>query len=116
MSIDQTWLDRNAAWWARLDRAEVPAVGSGSGEQFRAGYPYEVAPEPTDTPDRVAYGGPQASSPVAISTMVGDIVHNFGIRAGQPRPRDGVVSPRPTAEGREAQLAHQKQETAARLL
>ncbi len=61
-----------------LDRAEVPAVGSGSGEQFRAGDPYEVAPEPTDTPDRVAYGAPQASSPVAISTIVGDIVHNSG--------------------------------------
>jgi hypothetical protein len=47
-------------------------------EQYRAGNPYEVAPEPTDTPDRVADGVHfRQRVPVASSTIVGDIVHNL---------------------------------------
>jgi hypothetical protein len=47
-------------------------------EQYRAGSPYEVAPEPTDTPDRVADGVHfRKRVPVASSTIVGDIVHNL---------------------------------------
>jgi hypothetical protein len=37
VSIDQTWLDPKAAWWAKLDRAEVPAVASGQAEQEQSG-------------------------------------------------------------------------------
>ena len=44
-------------------------------EQYRAANPYEVAPEPTDTPNRVAYGVHlRQRVPVASSTIVGDIV------------------------------------------
>ena len=79
MSIDQTWLDRNAAWWAKLDRAEVHLRSRRDQvEQYKAANPYEVAPEPTDTPDRVAYRvHVRHQVPVAISTIVGDIVHNL---------------------------------------
>jgi hypothetical protein len=47
-------------------------------EQYRAANPYEVPPEPTDTPDRVAYRvHVRHHVPVAINTIVGDIVHNL---------------------------------------
>jgi hypothetical protein len=77
VSIDQTWLDRNAAWWAKLDRAEVHLRSRRDQiEQYRAANPYEVAPEPTDTPDRVAYRvHVRRQVPVAINTIIGDIVH-----------------------------------------
>ena len=72
MSIDQTWLDRNAARWAKLDRAQVHLR---SLRDQVEGYPYKVALGPTDTRSRRLPGARQASSPVAISTIVGDIVH-----------------------------------------
>jgi hypothetical protein len=47
-------------------------------EQYRAANPYEVAPEPTDTPDRVACRVHlRQRVPVASSTIVDDIVHNL---------------------------------------
>ena len=65
MSVDQTWLDRNAAWSAMLDRTDVHLRSlRDQVEQKQAANPYEVAAEPTGTPDRVAYRGAcQASSP-----------------------------------------------------
>jgi hypothetical protein len=88
VSIDQTWLDRNAAWWAKLDRAEVHLRSPPDQvEQYRAANPYEVAPEPTGTPDRVAYRvHVRHQVPVAISTIIGDIAHNL-------RPARWTASP-----------------------
>jgi hypothetical protein len=63
-------------------------------EQYKAATPYEVAREPTDTPDRVACWVHVRQVLVAISTIIGDIVHNLRPRAGQPRRRDGGASRR----------------------
>jgi hypothetical protein len=80
VSIDQTWLDRNAAWWAKLDRAEVHLRSlRDQVEQYKAANPVRGrTPEPTDTPDRVACRvHVRHQVPVESSTIVGDIVHNL---------------------------------------
>jgi hypothetical protein len=47
-------------------------------EQYKPANAYEVVPEPTDPPDRVAYQvHVRRQVPVAISIIVGDIVHNL---------------------------------------
>jgi hypothetical protein len=70
---------QKAAWWAKLDRVEVPAVASGSGRAEAERLTRTRShPEPTDTPDRVACRVHMRNQvPVAISTIVGDIVHNL---------------------------------------
>jgi hypothetical protein len=47
-------------------------------EQYEPANAYEVAPEPSDPPDRVGYQvHVRRQVPVAISIIVGDIVHNL---------------------------------------
>jgi hypothetical protein len=84
VNIDQTWLDRSAAWWAKLDRAEVHLRSRRDQlEQYKAANPYEVAFQPTDTPDGVACRvHVRRQVPVAISIIVGDILHNLRPAAG----------------------------------
>src|SRR5262245_63010246 len=56
VSIDQSWLDPSSAWWAKLDRAgeHVQSLRE-QVERYRAAKPFEVRPEPTDAPGRLAY-------------------------------------------------------------
>lgn len=78
-SLDQTWLDPQASWNAKLERAQehLQALRTQVNE-YRASEPYTVKPELTDVPQRLAYRlhiwRPQ---PIKISTIVGDILHNL---------------------------------------
>jgi hypothetical protein len=74
-----SWLDSTSAWWAKADRAQEHLRSlRGQVEEFRASKPYTVIPEPTDTPGRTAYRlRLHIPVPVAISTTVGDVLHNL---------------------------------------
>lgn len=78
-SLDQTWLDPQTSWNAKLERARehLDALRTQVSE-YRASEPYAVEPEPTDVPERLVYRlriwRPQ---PIKISTTVGDILHNL---------------------------------------
>ncbi|MEV4598359.1 hypothetical protein AB0K15_13205 [Amycolatopsis sp. NPDC049253] len=79
LSLDQTWLDPQTSWNAKLERARehLHALRMQVNE-YRASEPYAVKPESTDVPERLAYRlhiwRPQ---PIMISTTVGDILHNL---------------------------------------
>jgi len=79
MISESSWLDRRSAWWAKADRAQDHLRSLGRQvEEFRASEPYTVVPEPTDTPGRTAYRlRLHKPMPVAISTTVGDVLHNL---------------------------------------
>jgi hypothetical protein len=79
MAPDPSWLDRTSAWWAKADRAQEHLRSlRGQVEEFRTSKPYTVIPEPTDTPGRTAYRlRLHRPVPVAISTTVGDVLHNL---------------------------------------
>jgi hypothetical protein len=79
VSVDQTWLDRNAAWWAMLDRQKCLRSLRDQVEQYSAANPYEVAPpsrptHPIASPAGCA-SGIKSRSRAAPSS--GDIVHNL---------------------------------------
>jgi hypothetical protein len=85
VSIDQTWLDRKAAWWAKLDRAEVPAGAFGN--QGRAAERLtrkSSHTEPIDTPDRVAYRmHVRHQVPVATTSFSGPDASDSSARGGE---------------------------------
>jgi hypothetical protein len=78
VTIDQSWHDPNAAWWAKLDRAwkHIESLRRVV-DAYRAAKPCEIVPEPTDAPGRTAYRVRiRQQVPVVVSTIVGD-VHNM---------------------------------------
>lgn len=79
MSYDPAWNDRNSSWWAKINRArEHMESARRLVEQFRASRPYSLLPEPTNNPGRVAYRlRITRPVPVAISTTLGDALHNM---------------------------------------
>jgi hypothetical protein len=101
------------AWWAKLDRQKCTCGPSGSGR----GLPVRGRTRADRyTRSRRLPGARQASSPVAISTIVGDIVHNLRSALDSLAYEIAVRHVGRPLEGRGAELAHQEQETAARLL
>jgi hypothetical protein len=79
VSYDPAWDDQNSSWWAKIDRAREHLESAGRlVGQFRASQPYALVPEPTGRPGRVAYRLRIARPvPVAVSTTVGDVLHNM---------------------------------------
>lgn len=80
MSYDlAAWDDQASSWWAKINRARehLESARRLIG-QFRASQPYALLPEPTSTPGRVAYRlRITRPVPVAVSTTVGDVLHNM---------------------------------------
>lgn len=77
--IEDAWDDPGSAWWAKCARAEHH-LGDLDGlvTAFRDAEPYTVTPEPTSTPDLIAYRLRIHHTPSAeISTTIGDILHNL---------------------------------------
>jgi hypothetical protein len=79
VSYDPDWDDQNSSWWAKINRAREHVESAHRlVEQFRASQPYSLLPEPTDKPGRVAYRlRITRPVPVAMSTTVGDALHNM---------------------------------------
>lgn len=79
VSYDPAWDDQASPWWAKVNRAREHLDSAREAiERFRASQPYSVLPEPTDTPGKVAYRLQIARPvPVAVSTTVGDVLHNL---------------------------------------
>jgi len=75
--VDEGWDEPETAWWAKhrhakdhLERLRGVCAG------YRSTNPLEVRPEPTDVPGETAYRLRQSAPiPVAISLIVGDLVH-----------------------------------------
>lgn len=79
MNLDPAWLQPSTSWNAKLARAREHVESlRGQVRDYRASEPYELKPESTEVPERLAYRlsiwRPQ---PTSISTTVGDIVHNL---------------------------------------
>lgn len=78
-SIEPWMLDDDAAWWAKLRRANqhretLAELVAG----FRAGDPYTLTPERTERADEVAYRlRILREAPADISTVTGDGLHNL---------------------------------------
>jgi hypothetical protein len=71
-------MDPDSAWWAKLNHAgeHLTALRTRV-DDFRRSNPYSLSPEPTETPGRLAYRLKFLRPfPVAISTTVGDVLHN----------------------------------------
>jgi hypothetical protein len=79
LSSDQTWLDPQTSWNAKLERARehLQTLRIQVGE-YKTSRPYALQPETTEVPERLAYrfhiSKPQ---PIEISTTLGDILHNL---------------------------------------
>ena len=75
--MDHDWFGAETAWWAKHHHtqdhlARLREVCAG----YQATNPLEVRPEPTAVPGQTAYRLHQSSPiPVAISLIVGDLVH-----------------------------------------
>jgi hypothetical protein len=79
MGYDPTWMDQGSSWWAKANRAKehIDSLRR-EVDAFRASEPYSLTPEPTEKPDRLAYRLRFSKQvPVAISTIVGDVLHNL---------------------------------------
>lgn len=79
VAYDQSWMDQGSSWWAKANRANehIDALRR-QVDEFRDTEPYSLTPEPTETPDRLAYRLRFSRPvPVAISTTVGDVLHNL---------------------------------------
>jgi hypothetical protein len=79
VSYDQTWWDQDSSWWAKANRAKehIDSLRR-QVDDFRASEPYSLKPEPTEKPGRLAYRLRFLKPvPVAISTTVGDVLHNL---------------------------------------
>jgi hypothetical protein len=79
VAYDQTWGDQNSSWWAKINRAqEHIAWLHRLVNEFRQSGSYSLTPEPTEIPgrlaDRLRFNLPV---PVALSTTVGDALHNM---------------------------------------
>ncbi|WP_410660934.1 hypothetical protein [Amycolatopsis sp. lyj-112] len=79
MMFDPSWLRPTTSWNAKLARASEHVESLRAlVRQYRESGPYEVRPEATDTPGRLAYRlSVWRPQPISISTTVGDIVHNL---------------------------------------
>jgi len=79
VTYDQTWGDQTSSWWAKANRAKEHIESlRRQVDEFRASGPYSLTPEPTEKPDRLAYRLRFLKPvPVAISTTVGDVLHNL---------------------------------------
>jgi hypothetical protein len=79
VSYDRAWDDQTSSWWAKINRAREHMESSRRLiEQFRVSRPYTLLPEPASTPGRVAYRlRITRPVPVAVSTTVGDVLHNM---------------------------------------
>jgi hypothetical protein len=76
----QPWItDPEAAWWAKLRRANAHRENLGKlVDEFEANQPYTLTPEPGDKPDEIAYRlRIRQEAPAEISTVVGDVLHNL---------------------------------------
>jgi hypothetical protein len=79
VNYDQTWMDQRSSWWGKANRAKehIDSLRR-QVDEFRASAPYSLTPEPTEKPDRLAYRLRFSKQvPVAISTTVGDVLHNL---------------------------------------
>jgi hypothetical protein len=79
VAYDQTWMDQGSSWWAKANSAKehIDSLRRRV-DEFRASEPYSLTPEPTEKPDRLAYRLRFSKPvPVAISTTVGDVLHNL---------------------------------------
>jgi hypothetical protein len=79
VSYDAAWDDHLSSWWAKIDRAREHLESAGRlVDRFRASQPYALVPEPSGKPGRVAYRLRIVRPvPVAVSTAVGDVLHNL---------------------------------------
>jgi hypothetical protein len=71
------WLGPETAWWAKHQHAQDHLERlRGVCAAYRSTKPLEVRPESTDVPGQTAYVFHQSAPiPVAISLIVGDLVH-----------------------------------------
>jgi len=72
-------MDQNSSWWAKANRAKehIDSLRC-QVDEFRASVPYSLTPELTEKPGRLAYRLRFSKQvPVAISTTVGDVLHNL---------------------------------------
>lgn len=79
VTYDQAWVDQGSSWWAKANRAKEHIVSLRQQvDEFRAYGPYSLTPQPTEVPCRLAYRLRFSKPvPVAISTTVGDALHNL---------------------------------------
>ena len=79
VSYDQTWIDQRSSWWAKANRAKEHINSLHRlVDEFRASEPYSLTPEPAEKPGRLAYRLRFSKPvPVAVSTTVGDALHNL---------------------------------------
>jgi hypothetical protein len=75
--VDGDWDEPETAWWAKHEHAKDHLSQlRGVCAEYRSTNPLEVRPEPTDVPGETAYRLRQtAPIPVAISLIVGDLMH-----------------------------------------
>jgi hypothetical protein len=72
-------MDQSSSWWAKANRAKEHIDSlSRLVDEFRALGPYSLTAEPTDKAGRLAYRLRFSRPvPVAVSTTVGDVLHNL---------------------------------------
>src|SRR6266498_1630437 len=76
---EPTWMDQDSSWWAKANRAKehIDSLRR-QVDEYRASAPYSLTPELTEEPSRLAYRLRFLKPvPVAISTTVGDVLHNL---------------------------------------
>lgn len=75
--MDEDWYESERAWWAKHQHAQDHLERlRGVCAEYRSTNPLEVHPEPTAVPGEIAYRLRQSAPiPVAISLIVGDLVH-----------------------------------------
>jgi hypothetical protein len=75
--VDEGWDEPETAWWAKHRHAQDHAARLRDVcAEYQATKPLEVRPESTDVPGQTAYRFHQSAPiPVAISLIVGDLVH-----------------------------------------
>lgn len=72
-------MNPGSPWWAKANRAKEHLDSLRRlVDEFRASEPYSLTPEPTEVPGRLAYRLKFLKPfPAAISTTVGDVLHNL---------------------------------------
>lgn len=79
LTMDESWRDPTAAWWAKSARA-LKHVGDAclAAAEYEQEHPYEVRRETTDRPGEVAFRFHLLKPvPVELLTIIGDAVHNM---------------------------------------
>jgi hypothetical protein len=79
VATDANWWDEGSSWWAKANRAQEHLRSLRQQvDDYRESEAVTVVPEPTGVPDRVAYRlRKHRPVPVAISTTIGDVLHNL---------------------------------------